>query len=237
MADSFVWMATCLLGLSTGLLTRSASSIFAITFAVAGFGTEMGATLEFSTTDLSTADILEPALLILETLLATHAAFLNQERTSWTAFVVHVAIVLDLRMATRLSAIALEPTRWRLSTARQRWCQNGTTTVAIDLIKDRFSTRSARTLVTEVFAEVVAAFEGSTTRTRTNVLGLEPVINRSDVSFLKFATLTLEGLSFRSLALALATAFVASMTTTVESGSANPHTLRRFDLALVTNGG
>jgi hypothetical protein len=91
--------------------------------------------------------------------------------------------------------------------------------------------------MTEVFAEVVAAFEGSTTRARTDVLGLEAIVDRSNVSFLEFATLTLESLSFGSLSLAFATAFITSMATTIESDSADPHTLRRLNLALVTDGG
>lgn len=91
--------------------------------------------------------------------------------------------------------------------------------------------------MTEIFAEVIATFERSTTRARADVLGLEAVINRSNVSFLKFAALTLESLSFSSLPLTLATTFITSMTTAVESGSANPHTLRGLNLALVTDGG
>lgn len=118
MAYGFVWMTAYLLGLSAGLLTRSATSILTITFTVAGLCTEMGATFEFATTNLSTADILQPTLLIFETLFAAHAALLNQERTSWTAFIVHVAIVLDLRMTTCLGAVALEATRRRLGAAR-----------------------------------------------------------------------------------------------------------------------
>lgn len=111
-------MNACFLSLSTRLLARSASSVFTIAFTVAGLCTEMGATLEFSATNLSTADVFQPALLIFETLLATHALLLNQERTSWTAFVVHMTIVLDLRMTTRLGTVALEAARWRLGAAR-----------------------------------------------------------------------------------------------------------------------
>lgn len=91
--------------------------------------------------------------------------------------------------------------------------------------------------MTEVFTEVIAAFEGSTTRASADVFGLETVINRSDVGFLEFATSALESLSFGSLPLTLTTTFITSMTTTIESGSADPHTLRGLNLALVADGG
>lgn len=91
--------------------------------------------------------------------------------------------------------------------------------------------------MTEILAEVITAFEGSTTRACADVLSLEAVINRSNVSFFELATLALKSLSFSSFALTLATAFITCMTATVESGSADPHTLRRLNLALVTDGG
>jgi hypothetical protein len=236
MADGLVWVLTSLFGLAAGLLTRSTPSIFAITLPMARLGAEMRATLELPTTDLSTAHVFQPALLVLETFLATHTALLNEERTSRTSLIVHVAIVLDLRMAARLGTIALEAAWRRLSATGQRRSQNGTTTVAVDFVEDGLSTRAAWTLVAKILAEVVAAFERSATDTGTNVLSLKAVVHRSNVGFFKLATLALDGLSFSSLSLALATALVTSMTTTVEGGSADSHTLRRLSLALVANG-
>jgi hypothetical protein len=237
MADGLVWVLTCLLGLAAGLLTRSTPSIFAITIPMARLGTEMRATLELSATDLSAAHVFQPALLVLETLLTTHTALLNKEGTSRASFVVHVTIVLNLRMAARLGTIALEAAWRRLSATGQRRCQNSTTTVAVDFVEDGLSTRAARTLVAKIFAEVVAAFERSATDTGTNMLSLKAVIHRSNMGFLKLTTLALDGLSFGSLSLALATTLVASMTTTIEGRSTDSHTLRRLSLALVADGG
>jgi hypothetical protein len=237
MADGLVWVLTCLFGLAAGLLTRSTPSIFTITIPMARLGTEMGTTLELPATDLSTAHVLQPALLVLETLLTTHAALLDKKGTSRTSLVIHVTIVLDLRMTARLGTIALEAAwRW-LSAAWQRRCQNGTTTVAVDFVEDGLSTRAARTLMAKIFAEVVAAFERSATDTGTNVLGFKAIIHRSNMGFLELTALALDGLSFSSLSLALATALVASMTTTIEGRSADSHTLRRLSLALVADSG
>jgi hypothetical protein len=76
-ADGLVRMITCLFGLSAGLLARSTTSIFTLAITVTRLGTEMRATLELSATDLSTADVLQPALLVLETLLAAHTALFD----------------------------------------------------------------------------------------------------------------------------------------------------------------
>jgi hypothetical protein len=111
-ADGLVWMITGLLGLATGLLTRSTPSVFTFAFSVTRLGAEVRAALKLPATDLSTADVLQPALLVLETLLATHTALFDKEGTSGTAFVVHVTIVLDLRMPASLGTIALEAA-WR----------------------------------------------------------------------------------------------------------------------------
>lgn len=88
----------------------------------------------------------------------------------------------------------------------------------------------------EVLTEVVAAFERSTTRTSTDVLSLKAIIDRSNVSFLELTALALDGLSLGSLTLAFATALVTSMAATVESSSADSHTLGRLDSALMTDG-
>ena len=117
-ADGFIWVATSLFGLAARLLARSTPSIFALAIAVTRLGAEVRATLELSATNLSTADVLQPALLVLETLLATHTTLFDKEGTSRTALVVHVAIVLDLRMTACLGTVALEAAWRRLSATR-----------------------------------------------------------------------------------------------------------------------
>ena len=87
----------------------------------------------------------------------------------------------------------------------------------------------------KVLAEMVAAFERSTTRTSTNVLSLKAVIDRSNVCIFQLTALTLHSLSFTSLPLTFAAAFIASMTTTVQGSSAYSHTLRRLNLTLMAD--
>jgi hypothetical protein len=111
-ADGLVWVIASLFGLTAGLLTRSTPSIFTLAFSVTRLGAEVRAALEFSATDLSTAHVFEPALLVLETLFATHTTLLDKERTSGTSLIVHVTVMLDLRMPASLGTIALEAA-WR----------------------------------------------------------------------------------------------------------------------------
>jgi hypothetical protein len=115
-ADGLVWVITSLFGLAAGLLTRSTPSIFTLAFSVTRLGAEVRAAFELSATDLSTAHVLEPALLVLETLFATHTTLLDKEGTSGTSLIVHMTIVLHLRMPASLGTVALEAAWWRLST-------------------------------------------------------------------------------------------------------------------------
>ena len=234
-ANGLIRVATSLLGLTTRLLARSTASIFAVAFTMAGLGTEVRATLELPATDLTTADVFQPALLVLETLLSTHAMLLNQERTSGTALIVHMTVVLDLRMAASFGSVTLEAAWWRLSTARKWGSQHCTATVAVDLVKDGFATRSTRSLMAEVLTEVVSTLERSTTWTSADMLSLKAVIDGSNVCIFQLTALTLHGLSFTSLPLTFATAFIASMTTTVQGSSAYSHTLRRLNLTLMAD--
>lgn len=233
--DGFVWVLANLFGLSAGLLARSTSSIFTLAVAMTRFSAEVRATLELSATDLSTADVLQPTLLVLETLLAAHTALFDKERAPRTALIVHMTIVLDLRMTACLGTITLEAAWRRLSATRERRCQNSTATIAVNFVKNGLATRSARAFVAEIFAEVVATFERSTTRTSTNMLSLEAVIDRSNMSFLKLTALALDGLSFGSLSLAFAATLVTGVAATVESSSADSHTLRGLNVALMAD--
>jgi len=90
--------------------------------------------------------------------------------------------------------------------------------------------------VAEVLAEVVAAFERSTTRTSTDMLSLKAIINRSNMSFLKLTALALYGLSLGSFSLAFATTLITSMAATVEGSPADSHALRWLDSTLMTDG-
>jgi len=80
---------------------------------VARFPAEVGATPEFAGTNLAAAGVGEEARLVFEGFLAAHACFLHQEGAFRTAFLVGMAVVGDLRMATVFGALALKSARWR----------------------------------------------------------------------------------------------------------------------------
>lgn len=185
---------------------------------------------------MSTADVFQPTLLVLETLLATHAALLDQEGASWAILIVHVTVVLYLRMTASLGTSTLEATWWRLSTARQRWSQDGTATIATDLVKDCLATGSAGALVAEILADMVSTLERSAARTGADVLSFEAVIDGSNMSRIKGTSFALDGLSLSSLSFSLTAALIASVTAAIKRDTTDTHALRRFYLALMTNG-
>jgi len=86
--------------------------------------------------------------------------------------------------------------------------------------------------VAELLTNVSATFEQTTTLSRTNVLGFEPVIYRPRCR-MKRPLLALVALAFRSLALAGTASFVAPVTAAVQYHSTNTHTLGCFILTLV----
>jgi len=90
-----------------------------------------------------------------------------------------MTVVLDLRMSTNLVSITLEPAWWRFSPAGQRGIQNGSSTVAGNLLEDRFSARTARTFVAQILAVVVATFERSATHPSAYMFRFDTVIDRT----------------------------------------------------------
>lgn len=104
-----------------------------------------------------------------------------------------------------------------------------------DLVEYCFPARTTGTLVAELLANVISAFQWTTTRTSADVFRLKPIVNgtwgRIYGTAFPFNGHTLSGLAFAGTA-----SFVASMSTTVESDPADAHALRRFDVALVANG-
>jgi hypothetical protein len=108
----------------------------------------MGTALEPSSTDLSTTGFVEPTRLVLEGILTTKARFGSQKWTLGTAFSILMAAVSYLRMTTIIGSVALESTRWRLSTARQRCLQRCSAAITADIFKYSISACSACTFVT-----------------------------------------------------------------------------------------
>ena len=113
----FTWMTTCFFCLATGLLTCFLGA-FALARFVARVAAVMGAALEFPATNLAASDIFKPAWLVLQRLLAAHAAFHGQERALWTGLIVLVAVMLHLWVTTALRPLAVKPARWWLGTTR-----------------------------------------------------------------------------------------------------------------------
>lgn len=111
-------MSTDRLGLATRLIACTSRRVFTFTRTVAHLLAKMSPALELLAADLTTTSILEPALYVLEILLAAHAALLYQEWALRAGFIIKMAVVLDLGVATALGSITLKATRWWLSTAR-----------------------------------------------------------------------------------------------------------------------
>lgn len=99
MAHVLIRMSAHLLGLSASLLTSLAVRIFALSWPVARFATEVRAATEFVAANIAATDVLQPTLLILEGLFPAHAPFLHKERAFGTSLIVLVAVVGYLRMA------------------------------------------------------------------------------------------------------------------------------------------
>jgi hypothetical protein len=106
MAHILVGMPASLLGLAARLLASLTVRILALPWSVARFATEVRTTTKLVATDITTANILQPALLILEGLLPAHTPFLHKKRAFGTSFIILVAVVGYLRMAACLCAFA-----------------------------------------------------------------------------------------------------------------------------------
>lgn len=179
MADVLVWMTADSLGLSARLLTLTSSNVLAFAWPVARFPTKVRATLQFLSTNLTAACILQPALNVLQILLAAHAALLDQEGTFWAVFIVEMTVVLNLRMSACLWTVALITTRRWLGAAWQRRLEGSAATVAVYFVKDGFSARTAGTFMAELLAKVIAALERATTWTCTNVFWFKTIVMSS----------------------------------------------------------
>ena len=82
--------------------------------------------------------IIKPARLILKYLLATNASLFDEEWTLGTGLIVKVAVVRDLRMSTIPWARAVKPALGRSCAAWLGRVQDGPTTIATDIVENRF---------------------------------------------------------------------------------------------------
>jgi hypothetical protein len=160
------------------LSTRLSAGLFTFSRAMTLLLTSMCATLETPPTKFAAPDFVQPTRLVLHSVFSTQARFSCEKWALGAAFLVHVTVVSNLRMAAGLWTFALETTRWRLRAARQRRLQNRTATVTADLIKNGIPTGSASAFVTEFLTAMirVAAFERAAAASSTNVLRLESLV-------------------------------------------------------------
>jgi len=112
--------------------------------------------------------------------------------------------------------------------------QDGSSAVAADLLEDGLSTASARSLVAQLLANVIATLQQAAALTCADVLGLEAIVDWSWCG-VQGTLLPLAALSLSSLALAGAAALVAGMASTIEIDAAYAHALRRLLFALMAD--
>ena len=116
MASIGTRVTTHRLALPTCLLARS-RGILAVARSMAILLARMGTAFQSFSTNLSTANICQPAGLILQRPLATETHLLGQKRTLRAVLLICMAVVLRLRMAARFGSFTGERTRRRLRPA------------------------------------------------------------------------------------------------------------------------
>jgi hypothetical protein len=171
-------VATSLLLLSARLLTRLTIGILALARAMAGLSAEMIPTSKFLSANLAATNINQPALLILDHALPTHASTFHQKWTFRTALAVEMASMWYLRMTAPFRTATRLSTWWRASPTRQWRHQYRLATIAGNLLEDGFFARTAGPFVAKVIAIVSPTFQEPTTLTGADVLGLEAIVHR-----------------------------------------------------------
>jgi hypothetical protein len=115
----------------------------------------MGTTFQRPTANLTTSDFRQPTGLILERVLSAETSLRHQEWTFGAAFVIHMAIVSNLRVTAGFRSFAIESTRRGLRTAWQRRLKDCPAAMTTDLIEDGLATSSASALMAKLEATVV----------------------------------------------------------------------------------
>jgi hypothetical protein len=112
MTHVLVWVPTSLLWLTAWLLASLAICILALSRAMARLATEVRTTTKLMSADIAAADVLQPALLILESLLPAHTPLLHKKRAFRTGLIVLVAVVGYLRVTAGFRAFTSISARW-----------------------------------------------------------------------------------------------------------------------------
>lgn len=203
-------VATHCLVLSAGLAARL-GCVFAIIWTMTVLPTEMRATLERLPAYLTAARICKPAGHIFQHTLTAQTRLLGQKWTFRTAFLVCVAGVWGLRMATSLWTLTREVASRRLRSTWLRRIQNRPSAIARNLFKDCLSASIAGTLVAKLRTCVPAAFQRPTTYARTYMLCLDVFLRRAEMR----PDFAARSLPFVGPLLSWTTSFSAGVPTTV----------------------
>ena len=234
MALLFTRMAACLLCFTASLLTYF-SNILTLPRSMALLATKVGTTFQFSSADLSTADLRKPARLVFQRLLSTQARFLCEERTFRAGFIVAMTAVWYSWMATLSWTFTVKPTGRRGCSTRQRRLKYSLTTMTANFIEDSFSTTSTWPFVTKLWTSVIPTLQHPPTRASADMLGFISLINNARSS--QRSKFAFGSLAFCCLLFARTAPLTTLMTTTIQGSSASSHALRLLFVSLMAHSG
>lgn len=137
----------------------------------------MCSTFQLATADLPATHLREPTGLVLDLVLSAQACLGNEERTLRTAFIVLVAVVGDLWMATSLRSLTVESAGWRLGATWERRLDDRPAAMTAQLMEDGLAASSASALVAELLAAMVriSTLQRPATAARADVFRFELV--------------------------------------------------------------
>lgn len=192
----------------------------------------MRATFQLLTAYFAATSVREPARLVLQHPFAAHARFFHQERAFRAGFFIAMAIVRNPRVTTTLGALAFEPTRWWLRSAREWRLENSPSAVTTDFIEDGFSAAATGSFMAQFSATVRSTFQQATAKPGADVFCFDFDVQQPRSA--KWAKLAFRSLPFSGFPFSRTASFPTLMSTTVESSFACSHALRPFFAALVT---
>jgi hypothetical protein len=153
-------------------------SILAVVGSMALFPASMRAAAKILAANHAAAHFLQPAWLILQSMFAAETPLIDQEWAFGAGFVVSVAIVSNLRVATSLEPMARKTAWRRLRPARQWRLNYRLAAMARDFLEDSFAASVARPTMTKLGTFVVTTFEGPPALPGADVLCFESFQHR-----------------------------------------------------------
>jgi hypothetical protein len=233
MARCLIRMATNLLLLAARLLARLTIGVLALAGAVTRFSAEVISTAQFLPTNLAAADIDQPALLIFNHTLPTHASSFDEERAFGTAFTIKMTGMRYLWMTASFGTPTWLPTWRRLRSTRKWRHQNCLAAMTRDFFEDGLFARPTRAFVTKIIAVMRPTLQQSTTLAGADMLSFKTIINGAR-SGRQRTLLSFAGESLNRLALSCTAVLFTGMAATVEIRTTYTAALWRFFLTLMT---